>query len=146
MIKIFATFNGCKRGPSNGAYLGPPSLIWGNVTDADGNPIGDMTSNKSKITESKVFRKGNRYILECSEATDNKIKRIKTINAVRKENSCNLFKDSNKGFKMINGKYKNKYVSDIPKKDLTNYLTWVRENSNNEVTLSNISKIVKQLY
>ena len=90
MIRMFATFNGCTRGPSNGSYLGPPLLQWTDVIDTHGNEVSLLISNKSKLTEKLMFRKGNRYMIDCHSVYDGKIKRIKAIKGVKKKNTCNI--------------------------------------------------------
>ena len=143
MIKVFVTFNGCTRGPTNGAYLGPPILEWGDAIDSEGIKLGGLVSNKSKLTEKKFFRKGNRYLIECNTIANGKIKRIKSLTGVKKKNTCNLFKACGNDFKIINGKYKNKMVSEMGNETIERYVSWIKVNSNNEDTLRNIRKINK---
>lgn len=142
-MRVFVTFNGFGRVKGNGPYLGPPILKWGDAKDVFGNSLGDLVSNKSKLTETLVFRKGNRYVIDCNVVTGGKIIRIKTISATKKKNTCNIFEKQDAGYKFITGKFKGQMVSDIAPSILNNYLNWLRFKTNNEDTVLNIKTIKK---
>ena len=144
-MKLFVTFKGFDRGPSNGAYLGPPVLHWSTALDEQGNNIGELTSNKSKLTEKMTFRKGNRYQLICHSIINGKISRISKISGVKKIGSCNLIELANNGYRFKSGKYKGKFIKDLPKTNIVKYLTYIKLMSNNEATIRHINNIKKTM-
>lgn len=142
-MKLFVTFNGFDRGPSNGAYLGPPILRWSKALDEQGGSIGDLISNKSKLTEKMIFRRGNRYQITCHSLVKNKINRISKVVGVKKINHCNLIELVNNEYKFKSGKYKGKFIKDLPKSITIKYLNYIKLMSNNEATISHINNIRK---
>lgn len=137
-MRIYSTFDGFKNTSNPTA-----KLIWNNIVDETGKEInGIIFANQNDVFRKYNMKFGNRYLIYFDKIEANHLIGVKKIKLIKKNPTCDIFRKALGEFHIIKGKYKNKKINKIPKKELISYCVWLCENTENEATVRNCLNIL----